>query len=55
MVAFLAERLAQVLQAGACAVEWVPCFTAFRLRAFTECWHAYVWDGASKKSREHVF
>ena len=33
----------------------VPCFTAFRVRVSTECWHAYAIDVILEKSREHVF
>ena len=35
--------------------EWVPCFTALRVRVATECWHAYASDVVLGKSREHVF
>ena len=33
----------------------MPCFTAFRVRVFTECLHAYAFDVALKTSREHAF
>ena len=36
-------------------VEWVPCFTALRVRLSTECWHAYASVNVLGKSREHVF
>jgi len=35
--------------------ERVPCFTALRVRVFTECLHAYAFNVFLEKSREHVF
>ena len=40
---------------GAFLNEWVPCFTALRIRVSSECLHAYASDVVLGKSREHVF
>ena len=43
------------LKVGAFLNEWVPCFTALRVRVSSECLHAYASDVVLGKSREHVF